>query len=235
MFALASVMRFAVFRCDVVRCGVCCGVARLTMREYPSFFRAAQSAVSIWLRVLSLNAPHHAYYKTFIKNNNSPLTREEVTMLNISSFCKGFFSIKKRVRCYYSDTIDGIEDNQDALEMELRRVRYLYNVLNGFASGFVFAFLSGFAVLMVGCAKTTVTQYDASSLNDISTFIIYFFFVIILFCQWFFLRLAYTYYEKMKIVEKELKKINNTVQPKPKKPSIRICNRNLVRRSVFGR
>lgn len=131
-------------------------------------------------------------------------------MPNISSFCKGFFSIKKRVRCYYSDTIDGIEDDQDALEMELRRVRYLYNVLNGFASGFVFAFLSGFAVLMVGCAETTVTQYDGSSLKGISTFIIYFFFVIILFCQWFFLRLAYTYYEKMKIVEDKLEKIEES-------------------------
>ncbi len=178
--------------------------------------RTVQSAVFVWLRVLSLSDLHTACIKLFINNNNSSLTREEVTMLNISSFFKGFFSIKKRVKCYYSDTIDGIEDDQDALEMELRRVRYLYNVLNGFASGFVFAFLSGFAVLMVGCAKTTVTQYDGSSLKGISTFIIYFF-VIILFCQWFFLRLAYTYYEKMKIVKDELKKLNDKVQPNPKK------------------
>lgn len=44
--------------------------------------RTAQSAVFIWLRVLSLSDLHTACIKLFINNNNSSLTREEVTMSN---------------------------------------------------------------------------------------------------------------------------------------------------------
>ena len=47
---------------------------------------------------------------------------------------RSMFSIKKRIENYYEDTINGIEGDKDALEMELHGVRYIYNVLNGFAS-----------------------------------------------------------------------------------------------------
>lgn len=91
------------------------------------------------------------------------------------------------------------------------------------------------------------------------------FFLVILFCQWLFVYVANTYYEEMEVVKAELKKIkkskskceetkaleaefnemklirselekiNNTIQPNPKKTSIRIYNRSSVRRSNFGR
>lgn len=212
MFALASVMRFAVFRCDVVRCGVCCGVARLTMREYPSFFRAAQSAVSIWLRVLSLNAPHHAYYKTFIKNNNSPLTREEVNMF-------------EHILDEYKNGLGEIKNDEKALKEELSRVRFMYNFCYCFSSGFVLSFFVGGFIGYI--LKLKMNAYSFANIMAIC--------MIALFVQWVIACAECISYEEMKFVEDELEKINNTVQPKPKKPSIRICNRNLVRRSVFGR
>lgn len=137
------------------------------------------------------------------------------------------FSIKKRIENYYEDTINGIEGDKDALEMELHRVKYIYNVLNGFASNFVWLFLSGFVGYLF-----KIQSVKATVINFIMLAII---FLMILACQWFFLCKANTAYEKMKVVKAELKKINDTVQPNPKKISIRISNCNLVRRSVFGR
>lgn len=116
---------------------------------------------------------------------------------------KRLFSIEERIRHYYSCKIDGIKNDKNALEMELHRVRYIYNVLNGFASGFVFAFLSGIVVLLVGCANTLVAKGNLDLLDGIKKFIVCFF-IIILLCQWLFLYLANTYYEKMKVVKKEL-------------------------------
>ena len=42
-------------------------------------------------------------------------------------------------------------------------------------------------------------------------------------------------FNEMKLIRAELEKINNTIQPNPKKTSIRIYNRSSVRRSNFGR
>lgn len=134
----------------------------------------------------------------------------------IECFIKRIFSIKKRIGNYCINTISGIEGDKDALEMELHRVRYYYNLCDKLSSGFVLGFISGFVVLMVGCAKSTVTEYDASGLKDVPYFIVCFF-LIILICQVALVVMAYTYYEKMKVVKAELKKINDTVQPNPKK------------------
>lgn len=164
--------------------------------------RAAQSAVS---------SSFHSE-RTLI-NNNSSSFRKEVEMKNIYAdrecFRKRIFSIKKRIWNYYIDTIGGIEGDRDALEMELHRVRFIYNVLNGFASGFVVAFLSGLAGLLVGCANVVVSKGNFGLLVEIKEFIFWFFIAIIL-CQLLFLYLANTYYEKMKVVEEELEEIKNS-------------------------
>ena len=148
------------------------------------------------------------------------------------------FSVKKRIENYYEDTINGIEGDKDALEMELHGVRYIYNVLNGFASNFVWLFLSG----LVGFL------FKIKSIDNIVLSFIFLasIFLAILACQWFFLRNANTAYEEMEVVKAELEKINNLAQSNPEKInnpdqsnlekiSIRIYKRNLVRRSIFGR
>lgn len=157
--------------------------------------RAAQSAVSSSFRS----------ERTLI-NNNSSSFRKEVEMKNIYAdrecFRKRIFSIKKRIGNYYIDTIGGIEGDKDALEMELHRVRYIYNVLHGFASGFVLGFLSGFIGLLAGFVKP-----EANLLNICLMALL---FIAILICQGLFLYLANTYYEKMKVVEEELEEIKNS-------------------------
>lgn len=167
------------------------------------------------------------------------------------------FSIKKRIENYYEDTINGIEGDKDALEMELHGVRYIYNVLNGFASNFVWLFLSGLVGFLFKIKSIDNTVLSFIFLASI--------FLAILACQWFFLRNANTAYEEMevvkaelekikeskskceemkvseaelnemKLIKAELEKINNTIQPNPEKISIRISNRSSVRRSIFGR
>lgn len=148
------------------------------------------------------------------------------------------FSIKKRIENYYENTINGIEGDKDALEMELHGVRYIYNVLNGFASNFVWLLLSGFIGVLIGIVKPEANLLDIRLMGLI--------FLAILLCQWFFLRNANTAYEEMEVVKAELEKINNPVQPNPEKInnpvqsnlekiSIRIYKRSSVRRSIFGR
>ena len=122
-------------------------------------------------------------------------------------FIKRIFSIKKRIGNYYIDTIGGIEGDKDALEMELHRVRYIYNVLHGFASGFVSGLLSGFAVLLAKYLKAASVLYF-DFIDRINVFTC--FFIAILFFQLLFLCLANTYYEKMKIVEEKLEEIKNS-------------------------
>ncbi|WP_375169028.1 hypothetical protein [Gardnerella vaginalis] len=112
------------------------------------------------------------------------------------------FSIKKRIENYYEDTLNGIKLKQDALEMELHRVRYIYNVLNGFASNFVWLFLSGFIGVLIGIVKPEANLLNIRLMGLI--------FLAILLCQWFFLCKANTAYEKMKAVEDELEKIKNS-------------------------
>ena len=148
------------------------------------------------------------------------------------------FSIKKRIENYYEDTINGIEGDKDALEMELHGVRYIYNVLNGFASNFVWLFLSGLVGFLFKIKSIDNTVLSFIFLASI--------FLAILACQWFFLRNANTAYEEMEVVKAELEKINNLAQSNPEKInnpdqsnlekiSIRIYKRNSVRRSIFGR
>lgn len=113
------------------------------------------------------------------------------------------FSIKKRIENYCEDTIRGINCNQAALEMELHRVRYIYNMFDGLASNFVWLFLSGF----VGYSFK-IQSVNATIINFILLAIV---FLMILACKCFFLCKANTAYEKMKLVEAELEKINSVI------------------------
>ncbi|MDF0753431.1 hypothetical protein [Gardnerella greenwoodii] len=124
--------------------------------------------------------------------------------------------IVKKIRDYRKDKINPILKNgkntdevKEKLVEELQNVRFYYNLLNGFSSGFVLGFLSGFIGLLAGFVKP-----EANLLNICLMGLI---FLAILLCQWFFLCKANTAYEKMKAVEDELEKINNPAQSNPKK------------------
>lgn len=122
--------------------------------------------------------------------------------------------IVKIIENYREKKVDSILEDKENTEKvkkeklveELHRVRFYYNLWDKFSSGFVLGFLSGFVVLMVGCAESIVTKSDASSLKDVPSFIIGFF-IIILICQWLFVCMANIYYEKMKVIKTELEKI----------------------------
>lgn len=117
--------------------------------------------------------------------------------------------IVKKISDYRKDKINPILKNgkntdevKEKLVGELQRVRFHYNLWNGFSSGFVLGFLSGFIGLLAGFVKP-----EANLLNICLMGLI---FLAILLCQWFFLCKANTYYEKMKVVEDELEKIKNS-------------------------
>lgn len=174
--------------------------------------------------------------KSDCKSNQSFIERYKSIEAQLQQY--SVFSIKKRIENYYENTINGIEGDKDALEMELHGVRYIYNVLNGFASNFVWLFLSGLVGFLFKIKSIDNTVLSFIFLASI--------FLAILACQWFFLRNANTAYEEMEVVKAELEKINNPVQPNPEKInnpvqsnlekiSIRIYKRSSVRRSIFGR
>lgn len=169
------------------------------------------------------------------------------------------------IRGYYRDKINPIilneknteEVKKERLVEELRRVRCHYNLWNSFSSKFVLSFLLGLIGLLVGLTESA----DKVAI----IFAIGFFYIVTIFCQWLFVCAANIYYEEMevvkaelekikeskskceemkvseaelnemKLIKDELEKINNTIQPNPKKTSIRIYNRSSVRRSNFGR
>ncbi len=143
--------------------------------------------------------------------------------------------IVREIREYRRIKINPILENEkntdevkkEQLEEELRIVRFYYNLWDSFSSKFVLSFLSGLIGLLVGFTK--------SADKVASIFAVGFFFMIILICQWLFVCGTNIYYEEMEVVEDELEKISNTIQPNPKKTSIRIYKRNSVRRSIFGR
>lgn len=170
--------------------------------------------------------------------------------------------IVKKIRDYRKDKINPIlenkkyteEEKKEKLEEELRSVRFRYNNWNSFSSKFVLGFLLGLIGLLVGQEKNISVDGNVNILkifgidfcsvsnrigdvepNKAILLFIGGFFLVILLCQGLFVYVANIYYEKVEVVKAELEKINNTIQPNPKKTSIRIYNRNLVRRSNFGR
>ncbi len=123
----------------------------------------------------------------------------------------------------YKNDLGEIKHDEKALKEELSRVRFNYNFCNCFSSGVILTLFGGF----LGSACNTRTFVGLSFSLII--------FAIVVMVLGIVVYSECVCYEEMKFIEDELEKINNTVQPKPKKPSIRICNRNLVRRSVFGK
>lgn len=117
--------------------------------------------------------------------------------------------IVKKIRDYREITINPIIKNKkNAKEVkkqlveELQRVRFFYNLWDKFSSGFVLGFLSGFIGLLAGFVKP-----EANLLNICFMALL---FLAILICQGFFLYLANTYYEKMKVVEETLENLDDS-------------------------
>lgn len=127
----------------------------------------------------------------------------------------------------YKKSLDEIKNDKEELEKELRKVRSCYNAYHNFSSGFLVPFFLGFVGYIF-----KFSEIPDITLRFVCVGVI---FLIILIYQMLFVGISNVCYEEMKLVEKELEKINSTIQPNPKKISIRIRNCNLVRRSVFGR
>lgn len=131
--------------------------------------------------------------------------------------------IVEKIRDYRKDKINPIilnkkntDEVKEKLVEELQRVRFHYNLWNSFSSNFVLSFLSGLIGLLVGQVKNISADGQVNSIDAISVFIGVFFLIILL-CQFLFVCKTNTYYEKMKVVEDELEKINSAVQPNSKK------------------
>ena len=122
------------------------------------------------------------------------------------------------------------EEKKEKLGKELIIIRSKYNTWNGFAKNFIVSVLVAFLTILFSSIK--IKDYVMYQ-TILSWLLIIFLFVA--FFQFGIFKSVSIDYEKMKLVEAELEKINSAVQPNPKKTSIRIYNRNLARRSVFGR
>lgn len=123
----------------------------------------------------------------------------------------------------YKNYLDKNKNNEETLKKELRELRSAYNLFKAFDLKLIVSLFGGFAI---SAFKISTFESLYCSLFAFSTVV---FVMLVLAC------VSNIFYERMKLVKAELKKINNTVQPKSKKISIRIYNRNLVRRSNFGR
>lgn len=183
-------------------------------------------------------------------------------MLNKNADKEKISCIVKKIRKYRVKKINPILENKEYTEEEkkeklvdqLRTVRFSYNIWDSFSSKFVLSFLLGLIGLLVGQAKNISVDGNVNILkifgidfcsvsnrigdvepNKAILLFIGGFFLVILLCQGLFVYVANIYYEEMEVVKAELEKINNLAQSNPEKISIRIYNRNLVRRSFFGR
>lgn len=130
---------------------------------------------------------------------------------------------------YKINKLDKIKNDKEALREELSRIRFMYNFCCCFSSGFVLTFFGG------GFFGGGVTGFIFKVEMNSYAFYIMAIGMIALFIHWIIAFAKCICYEEMKFVEDELEKINSTIQPNPKKMSVRIYNRNLVRRSNFGR
>lgn len=122
------------------------------------------------------------------------------------------------------------EEKKEKLGKELIIIRSKYNTWNGFAKNFAVTSLVAFLTILFSSIK--IENYVMYQ-QVLSILLIIFLFVA--FFQFGMFKSVSIDYEKMKLVEAELEKINSAIQPNPKKISIRISNCNLVHRSIFGR
>lgn len=125
------------------------------------------------------------------------------------SWWKGICSIRTRIDYYRIHTVKVMLHNkrdvaERKLKAELRKVRFSYNVWNGFASGFIISFFVGFITLLAGKVLPENIK------NYIGLWAIAIIFIIIVVVQTIFLRTANTSYEKMKLVEETLKNLDDS-------------------------
>lgn len=118
----------------------------------------------------------------------------------------------------YKDDLKEIKNNKEALEEELIRVRCHYNSFHNVSSGFLISFFLGFLgyIFKFGEIPNIVLRFVCVAVI----------FSIILIYQITLINFSNLYYEEMKLVKSELKKIDR-VQSVPKKVGIRYCNSNL--------
>lgn len=180
------------------------------------------------------------------------------TCKNKLSEFKKIFTINGIIDQYYKETLSGMIGNERELRKELVQLRSKYNCWSGFISKFITSLL--ITVVFYIFSKFLPVVKD----NQLLSFIVVVVSFIALFKALSF-KAANEEYEKMelikdelekiryeearyermkaleaelnemKLIKAELEKINNTIQPNPKKTSIRIYNRSSVRRSNFGR
>ncbi|RFT37633.1 hypothetical protein CG399_03655 [Bifidobacteriaceae bacterium NR015] len=179
----------------------------------------------------------------------------------VTSSCKKMFyefTINGIIDKYYKETLSGMIGNERELRKELVQLRSKYNCWSGFISKFIPSLL--IAVVFYIFSKFLPVVKDDQLLSFVVLVVLF----IALFTSLSF-KAANEEYEKMelikdelekiryeearcermkaleaelnemKLIKAELEKINNTIQPNPKKTSIRIYKRNSVRRSIFGR
>lgn len=123
----------------------------------------------------------------------------------------------------YKDYLDKNKNNEEVLKKEFRDVRFTYNLFKAFDLKLIVSLFGGF---VIGAFKISTFESLYWSLFAFSTVV---FVMLVLAC------VSNIFYERMKLVKAELKKMNDKVQPNSKKISVRIYNRNLVRRSNFVR
>ncbi len=101
----------------------------------------------------------------------------------------------------YKKKLDKIENDEEELKKELRKVRNCYNACHNLSSGFVISFFLAFFGYLI-------------KVNEIEDSLKYGFiaavFLIILIYQILFVKFSNFYYEKMKIVEDKLEKIEES-------------------------
>lgn len=170
------------------------------------------------------------------------------------------FTINGKIDKYYKKTLSGMIGNERELRKELRKLRSEYNRWKGFADSIISSVLAAFLATLFG----NIVIKDLEMYQKVSS-IYLIIFLLVAASQLAAFITANTAYEKMevvkaelekikeakskceemkvseaelnemKLIKAELEKINNTIQPNPKKTSIRIYKRNSVRRSIFGR
>lgn len=169
-------------------------------------------------------------------------------------------TINGKIDQYYKGTLSGMIGNERELRKELRKLRSEYNRWKGFADNIISSVLVAFLAILFG----NIVIKDLEMYQKVSS-IYLIIFLLVAACQLAAFTAANNAYEKMevvkaelekikeakskceemkvleaelnemKLIRAELEKINNTIQPNPKKTSIRIYNRSSVRRSNFGR
>lgn len=105
----------------------------------------------------------------------------------------------------YKNYLDKNKNNEEVLKKELREVRSIYNLFKGFDLKLIVPLFGGF---VIGAFKISTFESLCWSLAAFSTVL---FVLLVLVC------VSSILHEKMKIVEDMLEKINNAVQPNPKK------------------